>query len=107
MSRLRVSISLEWESFIGPLLCRVLARVAPQHNALRGRPPQRVLLRLLLHAVPAPSLLDVMLVDLPETGRVDWDAFGFGCREPFFTSELKARLLKTKASSKKQVARAA
>ena len=36
-------------------------------------------------------LLDVMLVDLPETGTVDWDALGFGCREPFFTSELKAR----------------
>ncbi|MEN9663995.1 MAG: hypothetical protein RLZZ326_358 [Planctomycetota bacterium] len=52
-------------------------------------------------------LLDVMLVDLPETGRVDWDAFGFGCREPFFTSELKARLLKSKATSKKQVVRAA
>ena len=48
-----------------------------------------------------------MLVDLPETGTVDWDAFGFGCREPFFTSELKARLLKTKATSKKQVVRAA
>ena len=56
-------------------------------------------------------LLDVMLVDLPETGTVDWDALGFGCREPFFTSELKARRRKTKASTgaspKKQVARAA
>ena len=52
-------------------------------------------------------LLDVMLVDLPETGTVDWDALGFGCREPFFTSELKARRRKTKATSKKQVARAA
>jgi len=52
-------------------------------------------------------LLDVMLVDLPETGTVDWDALGFGCREPFFKSELKARRRKTKASSKKQVARAA
>ena len=52
-------------------------------------------------------LLDVMLVDLPETGTVDWDALGFGCREPFFTSELKARRRKTKASPKKQVARAA
>jgi hypothetical protein len=51
-------------------------------------------------------LLDVMLVDLPETGTVDWDALGFGCREPFFTSELKARRRK-KASPKKQVARAA
>ena len=50
-------------------------------------------------------LLDVMLVDLPETGTVDWDALGFGCREPFFKSELKAR--RRKASSKKQVARAA
>ena len=52
-------------------------------------------------------LLDVMLVDLPETGTVDWDALGFGCREPFFKSELKARRRKTKSSSKKQVARAA
>jgi hypothetical protein len=52
-------------------------------------------------------LLDVMLVDLPETGTVDWDALGFGCREPFFTSELKARRRKTKSSSRKQVARAA
>jgi hypothetical protein len=36
-------------------------------------------------------LLDVMLVDLPDTGTVDWDALGFGCREPFYTSTLKAR----------------
>ena len=36
-------------------------------------------------------LLDVLLVDLPETGTVDWDALGLGCREPFFTSTLKAR----------------
>jgi hypothetical protein len=61
---------------------------------------------------PEPEcLLDVMLVDLPETGTVDWDALGFGCREPFFKSELKARRRKTKSSSgavsKKQVARAA
>jgi hypothetical protein len=56
---------------------------------------------------PEPEcLLDVMLVDLPETGTVDWDALGFGCREPFFTSTLKARK-KAKASSKKQAARAA
>jgi hypothetical protein len=48
-------------------------------------------------------LLDVMPVDLPETGTVDWDALGFGCREPFFTSTLKARKKKTK----KQAARAA
>ena len=52
-------------------------------------------------------LLDVMLVDLPETGTVDWDALGFGCREPFFKSELKARRRKKKSSPKKQVARAA
>ena len=54
-------------------------------------------------------LLDVMLVDLPETGTVDWDALGFGCREPFFASELKARRRKTsvKSSPKKQLARAA
>ena len=57
---------------------------------------------------PEPEcLLDVMLVDLPETGTVDWDALGFGCREPFFRSELKARRRKTKASAKKQTARAA
>jgi hypothetical protein len=49
------------------------------------------------------------LVDLPESGTVDWDALGFGCREPFFTSTLKARK-KPKAgvkASKKQSARAA
>jgi hypothetical protein len=51
-------------------------------------------------------LLDVLLVDLPESGTVDWDALGFGCREPFFTSTLKARK-KSKASMKKQAARAA
>jgi hypothetical protein len=46
------------------------------------------------------------LIDLPEAGTVDWDALGFGCREPFFTSTLKARR-KPKVSVKKQVARAA
>ena len=51
-------------------------------------------------------MLDVMLVDLPESGTVDWDALGFGCREPFFTSTLKARK-KPKAGVKKQAARAA
>jgi len=52
-------------------------------------------------------LLDVMLVDLPETGTVDWDALGFGCREPFYTSTMKARRKKAKVSTKKQAARAA
>ena len=48
------------------------------------------------------------LVDLPETGVVDWDALGFGCREPFFTSTLKAKKKsRAKASVKKQAARAA
>jgi len=55
------------------------------------------------------------LIDLPEAGTVDWDALGFGCREPFYKSTLKARLKKkraragvgAKASVKKQVARAA
>jgi hypothetical protein len=46
------------------------------------------------------------LVDLPETGTVDWDSLGFGCREPFFTSTLEARK-KAKASTRRQVARAA
>jgi hypothetical protein len=53
-------------------------------------------------ALEPECLLDVMLVDLPETGTVDWDALGFGCREPFFTSTLKAR-----KKTKKQAARAA
>jgi hypothetical protein len=53
---------------------------------------------------PEPEcLLDVLLVDLPATGTVDWDALGFGCREPFYKSTLKAR----KKKSKKQAARAA
>ena len=48
------------------------------------------------------------LVDLPESGTVDWDSLGFGCREPFFTSTLKARKKsRTKVSVKKQAARAA
>ena len=46
------------------------------------------------------------LVDLPESGMVDWDSLGFGCREPFFTSTLKARR-KPKTGVKKQAARAA
>jgi hypothetical protein len=52
-------------------------------------------------------LLDVLLVDLPETGTVDWDALGFGCREPFFTSTLKARRKPAKTGVRKQAARAA
>ena len=52
-------------------------------------------------------LLDVMLVDLPETGTVDWDSLGFGCREPFYTSTLKARRKPAKTGKKKQLARAA
>jgi hypothetical protein len=56
---------------------------------------------------PEPEcLLDVLLVDLDDLRTVDWDALGFGCREPFYKSTLKARLKKTK-TSKKQVARAA
>ena len=55
---------------------------------------------------PEPEcLLDVLLVDLPESGTVDWDSLGFGCREPFFTSTLQAR--KKPKAGKKQVARAA
>ena len=62
---------------------------------------------------PEPEcLLDVLLVDLPETGTVDWDALGFGCREPFFTSSLKARWKKpgsktSGTSGRKQLSRAA
>ena len=47
------------------------------------------------------------LIDLPEAGTVDWDALGFGCREPFLESTLKARFKKKTKKSKKQVARAA
>ena len=54
---------------------------------------------------PEPEcLLDVLLVDLDDLQTVDWDALGFGCREPFYTSTLKAR---KKKSKKKQAARAA
>jgi hypothetical protein len=58
---------------------------------------------------PEPEcLLDVLLVDLPEAGTVDWDALGFRCREPFYTSTLKARKnTGAKTSVKRQVARAA
>ena len=52
-------------------------------------------------------LLDVLLVDLDDLQTVDWDALGFGCREPFYKSTLKARLKKKTKTSKKQVARAA
>ena len=52
----------------------------------------------------AESLFD--LIDLPETGMVDWDALGFGCREPFYTSTLKARR-KPKTGEKKRLARTA
>ena len=46
------------------------------------------------------------LIDLPEAGTVDWDALGFGCREPFYTSTPKAHR-KPKTGMKKQVARTA
>jgi hypothetical protein len=56
-------------------------------------------------AGPEPEcLLDAMLVDLDDLQTVDWDALGFGCREPFYKSTLKARLQK---KPKKQAARAA
>jgi hypothetical protein len=47
------------------------------------------------------------LVDLPETGTVDWDALGFGCREPFFRSTTKARRKSSATIRQKQLARAA
>ena len=48
------------------------------------------------------------LVDLPESGTVDWDAVlgDGGFRSPFYTRAQMARR-KAKASVKKQVARAA
>ena len=39
---------------------------------------------------PEPEcLLDVMLVDLPESGTVDWDSLGFDCREPVLHEHAK------------------
>jgi hypothetical protein len=64
---------------------------------------------------PEPEcLLDVLLVDLPEAGTVDWDAVlgDGGFRSPFYTRAQQARREakaseKVAASVKKQVARAA
>jgi hypothetical protein len=57
-------------------------------------------------------LLDVMLVDLPETGTVDWDAVlgDGGFRSPFYTRAQQARRkakADMRASTTKQAARAA
>ncbi len=57
-------------------------------------------------------LLDVLLVDLPETGTVDWEAvFGDGgFRSPFYTRAQQARRnakASMSASTTKQASRAA
>ena len=57
-------------------------------------------------------LLDVMLVDLPETGTVDWDAVlgDGGFRSPFYSRAQQARRkakADMRASTTKQAARAA
>ena len=62
---------------------------------------------------PEPEcLLDVLLVDLPETGTVDWDAVlgDGGFRSPFYTRAQQARRkakANMRAGTTKQVARAA
>jgi hypothetical protein len=62
---------------------------------------------------PEPEcLLDVLLVDLPETGTVDWDAVlgDGGFRSPFYTRAQQARRnakADMKSSTAKQAARAA
>ena len=62
---------------------------------------------------PDPEcLLDVLLVDLPETGTVDWDAVlgDGGFRSPFYTRAQQARRkakADMRAGTTKQVARAA
>jgi hypothetical protein len=62
---------------------------------------------------PEPEcLLDVLLVDLPEMGTVDWDAVlgDGGFRTPFYARAQQARRnakAEVKASTKKQVERAA
>jgi hypothetical protein len=64
-------------------------------------------------AGPEPEcLLDVLLVDLPETGFIDWDAVlgDGGFRSPFYTRAQQARRnakASVKPSRKKQAARAA
>ena len=57
-------------------------------------------------------LLDVLLVDLPETGTVDWDAVlgDGGFRSPFYTRAQQARRkakADMKASTTQRAARAA
>ena len=57
-------------------------------------------------------LLDVLLVDLPETGTVDWDAVlgDGGFRSPFYTRAQQARRIAkaaVRAGTTKQAARAA
>ena len=57
-------------------------------------------------------LLDVLLVDLPETGTVDWDAVlgDGGFRSPFYTRAQQSRRkakADMRASTTKQAARAA
>jgi len=57
-------------------------------------------------------LLDVLLVDLPETGTVDWDAVlgDGGFRSPFYTRAQQARRkakAEMRAGTTKQAARAA
>ena len=57
-------------------------------------------------------LLDVLLVDLPETGTVDWDAVlgDGGFRSPFYTPAQQARRkakADMRASTTKQATRAA
>ncbi|MFM8702712.1 MAG: hypothetical protein ACKOHG_02395 [Planctomycetia bacterium] len=57
-------------------------------------------------------LLDVLLVDLPETGTVDWDAVlgDGGFRSPFYTRAQQARRkakADMRAGNTKQAARAA
>ena len=57
-------------------------------------------------------LLDVLLVDLPETGTVDWDAVlgDGGFRSPFYTRAQQARRnakANLRAGISKQAARAA
>ena len=62
---------------------------------------------------PEPEcLLDVLLVDLPETGTVDWDAVlgDGGFRSPFYTRAQQARRnakAAVRAGTTKQAARAA
>jgi hypothetical protein len=47
------------------------------------------------------------LIDLPEAGMADWNALGFGCREPFYTRSSSGRKKSATTGSKRPTRAAA